>query len=291
MKLKEQLAVAERNGLVREVWQMPKECPCCGSEVTQAEGMVAIRCTFENCTDQILQRLEHAVSKNALDWQGLGPKQVAALCEAGYTTLSDLLEMDDAAISSVFKKAAATKFKKERERIKEVPWWRKLHAMGVEGIGKTVCQDIAARWTSLADASEDQKGLNDLLGDVRFHSLAQFVNENIDELCRLEEELGFKFESDNAEGPLSGKTFCITGTMVSGTRDQVSAMIESKGGTVKGTVTKKVQFLVNGPGAGNNKAAAANKHGTAIITEEQLYEMAGEEMEPDLGRLDSDREY
>jgi len=72
--------------------------------------------------------------------------------------------------------------------------------------------------------------------------------------------------------------FCITGTMESGTREQVAQKIEALGGSVKSSVSKKVNYLVNGPGGGANKAADAKKHGTAVITEVQLYELMGKPM-------------
>ncbi len=290
--IEEQTRIAEEHGFVRSVWEMPKECPCCGYPVQREEGMVAVRCPNSNCPDQRTQQLKHAVSRNALDWKGLGEKQVAMLVKEGICGLHGMLALADEDIDKIFKKAGAAQYKKERERVKTVPWWRKLYALGIESIGKSICQDIAAKWSSFAAATGDQMALEDLIGPSRFNSLAVFVNNNVEVLCSLEEVLGFKFESDPAaSGALSGQTFVITGTMLSGTRETVAEMIESHGGTVKGQVSKKVQYLVNGPGAGNNKAAAAAKHGTLVITEEQLYELAGVPMAIDDGVGVANREY
>ena len=102
--------------------------------------------------------------------------------------------------------------------------------------------------------------------------------ENVDDLEELE-SLGFLFsESADRSGPLQGKTFCITGGLVSGKREEVAARIEKAGGTFKSSVSKKIDYLIVGEGGGANKAEAAKKHGTKVISEEQLYEMMGTPM-------------
>ena len=275
-------------------WKMPDLCPCCGTAVKRDEGMVAHYCPNEACRVQVIERLKHALGKSALDWDGMGEETVTAIVEASLfdgvpqiTQLSHIIALPGDIIAEVLKPAALKKFLTERERVKKAPLWRKIHALGIEGIGRSTAQDLANKWaaavtmlTSQSDteAATAKEALRDVLGDVALERFDTFMRKNAQEIEALE-GYGYLFE-EAAErvGPLTGKVFCITGTMLSGTREWVAQLVESKGGTVKSSVSKKVDYLVSGPGGGANKAAAATKHGTQIITEEQLYELMGEKM-------------
>jgi DNA ligase (NAD+) len=280
--------------LTKPIWHMPETCPCCGTKVKRDEGMVAYYCPNEACRVQVIERLKHALGKSALDWDGMGEETVTAIVEASLfngvpqiTQLSHIIALPGDIIAEVLKPAALKKFLTERERVKKAPLWRKLHALGIEGIGRSTAQDLANKWdsavtmlTSPSDtvAAAAKEVLRGVLGDVALDSFDSFMRKNAKEIEALE-GYGYLFE-EAAErvGPLTGKVFCITGTMLSGTREWVAQLVESKGGTVKSSVSKKVDYLVSGPGGGASKSAAAQKHGTQIITEEQLYELMGEKM-------------
>lgn len=257
-------------------WQMPTECPCCHTKVVKIEGQVAYRCPNKaTCSSQAVERLKHTLGKSALDWDGFGDEMILAAVDTGLTTLGGLLKIGDKLIDSTFPKAFAKKFKAERERIKTVPLWRKIHSLGVQGIGRSLSQDLCAKWSSLADMAANPEEVKKLVGEVFGTNFLNFLVENVDDLEELE-ALGFQFsETADRSGPLSGKTFCITGGLVSGKREEVAARIEKAGGTFKSSVSKKVEYLLVGEGGGANKAEAAQKHGTKVITEEQLYEMMG----------------
>jgi DNA ligase (NAD+) len=125
--------------------------------------------------------------------------------------------------------------------------------------------------------------LNDvatILGPVTFTNFKTYFDnqDNVSDLERLVHQ-GVTLEDERKSGPLVGKVFCITGGMLSGSRDEVSAKIESLGGAVKPSVSKKVHYLVIGEGAGNNKSANAKKLGTQCISERELYELMGLPME------------
>jgi len=266
-------------------WKMPSTCPCCGTAVSKDEGMVAHYCPNESCRAQVIERLKHTLGKSALDWDGMGEETVTALVEASLhegvpqiTQLSDVIAIPGDVIAEVLKPAALKKFLKERERVKTAPLWRKIHALGIEGIGRSTAQDLCAKWKSVNAMLDDEAGLKALLGDVVFDRFLKFIVYHAGEITRLE-DYGYLFEeSADRIGVLSGKVFCITGTMMTGTREYVASLVEHKGGVVKGTVSKKVDYLVSGPGGGANKATAAQKHGTQIITEEQLYALMCEKM-------------
>jgi DNA ligase (NAD+) len=292
--LEEQDAIAAQHGLVRDLWHMPKTCPCCGTQVKRDEGTVAYYCPNEACRVQVIERLKHALGKSSLDWDGMGEETVTAIVEASLfvgvpqiTQLSHIIALPGDIIAEVLKPAALKKFLTERERVKKAPLWRKIHALGIEGIGRSTAQDLAIKWTSAVimltnDPHQDVQAAIDevksVLGDVVLERFVNFMCKNAHEIEALE-GYGYLFE-EAAEriGVLTGNVFCITGTMMSGTREWVGQLVESKGGTVKSSVSKKVDYLVSGPGGGANKAAAAQKHGTQIITEEQLYELMGEKM-------------
>ena len=262
-------------------WRMPDLCPVCGWKVERISGQVAFRCTNKkNCQAQAHERLKHCLGKSALDWDGFGEEMVRTAVGFGLTTLNALLRATDDKLEEVFKPAFVKKFKKERERVlgPDMPLWRKIHCLGIQGIGRSLSQDLCAKYSDLPAMLADGDGVRSVIGEVFGKNFFDFVYDNIEDLDDLE-ALGFVFtESSSRSGPLSGKTFCITGGLVSGKREEVADRIEKAGGTSKSSVTKKVDYLIMGEGGGANKAAAAQKHGTKIITEEQLYEMMGVDM-------------
>jgi DNA ligase (NAD+) len=280
---------------------MPEKCPCCGTPVKRDEGTVAYYCPNEACRVQVIERLKHALGKSSLDWDGMGEETVTDIVEASLfdgvptiTQLSHIIALPGDIIAEVLKPAALKKFLTERERVKKAPLWRKIHALGIEGIGRNKAKELANKWSdviimlTMKPDKDDQAaidfvqaatdGVLYLLGGVVFDRFVNFMLNNATEIEALE-AYGYVFE-EVAEriGVLTGKVFCITGTMMSGTREWVGQLVESKGGTVKSSVSKKVDYLVSGPGGGASKSAAAQKHGTQIITEEQLYDLMGEKM-------------
>lgn len=260
--------------LMRECWTMPKVCPCCGTAVVRQEGFVAYKCPNKDCKDQAIERMRHAVGKSSLDWDGFGDAQALELISAGYTTLSSLFAIDEEKVKLLLKGSAARKFLKERERVKSQPLWRKLHALGIEMLGTTSCKELASRFASIEEICDHVEETTSILGEVRAGKFWAAVEELVDEIAALD-NLGLKFAETRVTGVLSGKTFCITGTLMSGTRDQVAKRIEDAGGIVKGSVGKTLSYLVMGEAPGANKALAAKKYNVPIIAEEQLYALIG----------------
>lgn len=257
-------------------WLMPANCPCCNTPVVKETGKVAYRCLNFDCPEQVFQRLEHAVAKSALDIDGCGAALLRELIKNGVRKISDLFTVDPAVISG---DAARAKFAKSREAAKAQPLWRKLHALGIDLVGKTMCKELA-RFGSLDKIFEPETfngKVPGILGEVRFANFRDYMLDHCDEIQALDELIGLR-DPEKKAGPLSGKTFVITGSLMSGSRDQVSKKIEDAGGTVKGSVSRGVDFLIMGEGAGNTKANAAKKLGTAVIDEEMLYKLMGQEM-------------
>lgn len=269
-----------KKGSLAGTYQIQAVCPCCGTPLVQPAGFVDWYCWNAGCADQVFAQLVYATGKGALDIDGSGEAFVRTLMECGVQCLSDMFALEDV---SRLKPAARAKFIAGREQAKSAPLWRKLNALGVEGWGKSTCQDVAARWLSLnaiLDAmTPDAMGISPLsrvVGRVRFASFVTYLETHADELERLE-QLGFKLEAPPAEntGALTGKIFVITGALASGTRDQVMRRIEAAGGTVKSSVSAKVHYLVMGADAGATKSNAARKHGVQVIDEKALYVLMG----------------
>jgi DNA ligase (NAD+) len=255
--------------LARDTWKMPEHCPSCSSVLTRRG--VHTFCPNPTCPAQVQMRIKHATAKSALDWDGMGDAQILALYSQGFSKLSDLFTKEPVGLTP----GAAKKFAAERERVKKAPLWRKLVALGIEGVGSTLCKELAAKYRSIeAIAAVPRTELVALLGPVNYASLVKFIEENAEEIERLV-QAGVVFEEAGVAGPLSGKEFVITGTLMSGTRSQVAARIEAAGGLVKGSVSRKTDYLVVGTGGGANKAAGAAKYGTICLTEEELYKLLG----------------
>jgi len=259
----------------KSVWQMPTRCPSCGG--TLVRHGVHYFCPNDRCKERLVQQLIYTFGKGCLDCNGTGDAQCRAFVDNGRLTLLDVLKMSKTEVCNLFSGSAASKFLIQRERIKTAPLWRKLKSLGIEGLGSTNAKELAARWSSLADIIDHEAELPGIIGPVNAASLLKFVEENVDYITALQ-EAGMIFAEDRKEGPLSGRVFCITGAMGSGSRDQVAARIEAAGGIVKDSVGKKVHFLVAGEGGGRNKAEAAKKNGTKVITEEDLFKMIGQDM-------------
>ncbi len=258
---------------VNKSFQLPKKCPCCKTPLVQFEGKVHQFCPNEFCHDQVYARLVYATGKDALNIDGCGDVGAQTLMAKGQVSrLSDLFTLKD---FSFFKPAQRKKVQESLERAKNAPLWRKIAALNIESVGKVSAQDLAVKYDNIADMYGDKAGMKKIIGEVATASFRHWVDNNIEELARLTTAGFHLWEDRNAAGPLSGKSFCITGKLVSGPRDDISALIEKHGGTVKGSVTRKVDFLIQGIGGGNNKAAGASKWGTRSISEEELYQMIG----------------
>jgi DNA ligase (NAD+) len=259
------------------VWSMPDRCPCCNSVVSRLINKVAIVCTARMCKDQVFARLEHAVKKQSLDIDGCGEQSIRAMVDRGINNLSDLFAADDL---SFLGDAASKRVASGLKKAKTAPLWRKLHALGIDGIGLTTCKELSNRWNSLPDMLDNMEEIAKFLGPITFFNFRLYF-ENDDNMTELEKlvSLGVTFEDEKKSGPFVGKAFCITGGMLSGSREEVAAKIESLGGSVKSSVSKKVHYLVVGEGAGANKSANAKKLGTSCISEKELYDMMGLPME------------
>lgn len=262
-----------KKGISSDFWVYPSACPFCNSKL-EYDTKVAVRCRSIKCEEQIVQRVYYALSKHALNFDGIGEKHVRELVNIGVSNLSDIYTLSEERVLPILKKAATKVFFKCVESSKTLPLWRKLCALGIEGIGKSSSQDLATKYNSLERILEAGDEVKSVVGDIHGNSLILFLKSNIKLVCSLIDS-GVIFEDCDVSGLLAGKTFVVTGKMEQGSRDDFILFIENNGGVVKSSVSKKVDFLVMGEDPGGNKTQGAQRHGTTIITEYDLLAMSG----------------
>lgn len=287
------LAIAAKHGFVPVCLEIPETCPCCGTALHREPGAADTYCLNANCEAQVYGRLLHALGKQCLDLNGCGPAMVRLLMDSGVRRLSEVFEI---ATLAGAKPSALRKFMEGREAIKAAPLWRKLHALGIDGIGAGTAQDIAGRFPAfIALFTEDEHEhrlaeLQAFLGPVVWDNLSRYLRANAEEILALD-SFGFHLRDDlQTQLPLSGKVFVITGTLLTGSRDEMIRRIEAAGGMVKSSVSAKVHYLVMGEDAGATKSRAAQKHNVPVITEEALCAMLGIPLEPPRHRATEDDE-
>ncbi|MFN3169750.1 MAG: NAD-dependent DNA ligase LigA [Hyphomicrobiales bacterium] len=288
-----------------EPFDFPTICPACGSEAKRevdAKGKPdsVTRCTGGLiCPAQAVERLKHFVSRNALDIDGLGEKQIEAFYEDGLiANAADIftLEVRDGRAMKKLKDrdgwgatSIANLWAAIDER-RQVPFSRFLFALGARHVGETTARVIARHYTSfsafraamLAAASGDEEAREELvgidgIGETVAVSLIQFFGESHNEqvLDALLAEMTIEDEVfEVQESPVAGKVVVFTGSLEKMTRDEAKAMAERFGAKVSGSVSKKTDLLVAGPGAGS-KLTKAQGLGVETIDEDGWFDLVG----------------
>ena len=267
-------------------FRLPDKCPECGSDALRPEGEVVVRCTGGlYCPAQRRQAIRHFASRRAMDIEGLGDKLVEQLVEAGLVaTVVDLyrLEFDALAALERMGKKSAENLLAALERSRDVSLERLLYALGITDVGETTAATLAGYFSSLeALMAADEDALQEVpdVGPIVANEIMQFFSqahnqEIIGELTKL---LRVKLPQPRPEQgtQLEGKTFVLTGTLDTLTRDQAKALIQLHGGKVTGGVSKKTSFVVAGADPGS-KLAKAESLGVAILDEPALRDLLNE---------------
>lgn len=266
----------------------PRKCPACDSAVQHFEGYVDLFCVNPTCKAQLEARLVYAAGKNALDIDGCGPQAIATFIASGVNTLPALLKSDCAC----FKGAAKKKLQAGLAASMKAPFWRKLAALCIDTWGKTTCQEVATRWPSMTlvlDARDD-KQLDFIISETKAREFRCYFNVHEAEVTELLAMLFFPEEVEKVEGALTGKSFCITGS-IPGCPDRsiVEEEIRKRGGIVKSSVSSKLTFLVVGDEPGTNKLTGARRWGTQLFTADQLFDLLN--WRPAFSAPDPTREY
>jgi DNA ligase (NAD+) len=271
--------VSLRTGQER-IPEPPTHCPSCGESVARIEGEVAIYCVNAACPDQLTRLLEHFVSRGGVEIRGLGSSTGALLVREGlvhdvadlyYLKKEDLLKLEGFAEKSVDNLLAAIEAAKNR------PFEHVLTALGIRFVGGEVADILAHAFPTIETLMNvDKVTLQSLdgIGPKIADSIVDYFA--IDRNRRLIEKLkaaGVKMGGPVREertGVLSGKTFVITGTLPSLSREQAKVLVESHGGKVTGSVSVKTDYVVVGADPGAAKFAAAQKLGIKTIDEAAL---------------------
>lgn len=268
-------------------YEMPTVCPSCGAPVSRdADGEgAAVRCENPSCPAQRARALIHFASKDAMDIDGLGPQIIELLVSEGLVSdAADLYILDGervAALDRMGEKSAANLLS-AIEKSKEAGLERLLFALGIRQVGAVAAEAIAARFGDMASvmaaSAEDFAAVSDI-GEITAANLtAYFAREDVRSLITHLESYGVRMTA-KTQAPIKttfeGKTFVLTGTLPTMTRDEASALIKSAGGKVSSSVSKKTDFVLAGEEAGS-KLTKAKELGVRVIDEAALIQMLGE---------------
>jgi len=260
---------------------MPTRCPECGSAVVRLPGEAVARCTGGLvCPAQRKQALRHFASRHAMDIEGLGEKLIDQLVDGDRVrTPADIYRLQQAdlvALDRMADKSAANVIA-AIDRSRDATLARFIFALGIRHVGEATARDLAAHFGSLASlmaASEVELLEVRDVGPVLAESIRDFFAEphNRDVIDALRKG-GVRWTEGprrrTAAGPLTGKTFVLTGALPSLSRDEAKALLEAAGATVAGSVSKKTDYVVAGADAGS-KLAKAESLGVAIIDEDRM---------------------
>ena len=268
-------------------WKMPAKCPVCHAEVVRLEGEAVTRCPNLDCPAQLKNNLRHLAGRGALDIDGLGEQRIEQLVAAGrLKRVSDVFELEGellAGLDRMGEKSAAN-LMKALERAKDTTLARFLIALGIRHVGEGVAELLASHvggdLDALMAAPQEELEAIDGVGPTIAESVVRFFADprNRAEVERLV-ALGVRWprgeRRPRGEGPLAGKTFVLTGSLDSMTRDDAKRRIESAGGKVTSAVSKKTDYLVAGEEAGS-KLAKAQELEVPILDEAALLALLSE---------------
>ncbi|MCS7153888.1 MAG: NAD-dependent DNA ligase LigA [Bacteroidia bacterium] len=265
----------------------PSVCPECSTPLIQPPGEVGRYCpNYKHCPPQVIGRLEHFVSRRAMNIQSLGEKILRKLYERGLVrTFSDLYTLTPEMLSGIegFAEKMPQKIVNNIQASKSVPYPRVLYALGIRHVGETVAQKLADAFPSieeLAEASEEKIASVYTIGEVIARSVYAYLHdeenwEEIQKLKRLGLQFAHKVKAADAPLPLQGKRLLVTGTFDGVSRERLIAYIEENGGTYASGVSKGLDYLVVGKDAGPAKLEKAQKLGIRMISLAELEAMVG----------------
>ncbi|NLP37686.1 MAG: NAD-dependent DNA ligase LigA [Firmicutes bacterium] len=263
---------------------MPENCPACGSAVSRLPGEVALRCFNANCPAQVLERIVHFASRNAMDIEGLGVAGAQQLLEAGLIAdvadiyqlphkRDELLRLERKAEKSVENLIAAI------EASKEQPLWRLLYGLGIRFVGERTAKLLADHYGSLdrilAATPEELEAVPEI-GPKIAQSIYEFSSlKESRELIERLRKAGLNFVQEKAgdgSRTLQGKLFVLTGTLPTYSRSEATKLIEQAGGKVTGSVSRNTDYVVAGEKPGS-KLTKAQQLGITVIDEAGLKEL------------------
>ena len=271
----------KRNGTEKD-FVMPTVCPVCGAPVVREEGEAVARCIGIECSAKILRNLAHFVSKEGMNIEGLGIKILEQLVDKGFVkNIADIytLTVDDVASLKKNGRKFAQNVIDAINRSKDNDLYQLITALGIRHIGVKSAKGLTKKYNSIdkiANASLEELAMTPDVGLITAESIYEFFRQpqTIDLIEKLK-EAGVNTlakTSKNKDDRFYGKTFVLTGSLENYTRDEASDIIESFGGKVSGSVSKKTSYVLAGEEAGS-KLTKAQELGVTIISEQEFNQM------------------
>ncbi|OGM00573.1 hypothetical protein A2480_04495 [Candidatus Uhrbacteria bacterium RIFOXYC2_FULL_47_19] len=266
-------------------FSLPKTCPVCGESVRREPDGVAFYCTNQNCFAQSCERVIHFVAKGGINADGIGEKMIEQFMDQGLIRDAadlfllrpeDLMELEGFGEKSAENVVIAIKVSSK------VPLRKFLVALGIRHVGTQIAADLATEFKTLAalrNSSAEEIAAVEGVGQVVAESIESYFRDvkNIDLLDRLLEHLTVQPDPGrkSVSGPLLGKSFVLTGTLESLTREQAKEQIVALGGRVSGSVSARIDYVLVGADPGS-KIDQARKLGVAILNEQDFLTMVNQ---------------
>jgi DNA ligase (NAD+) len=260
-------------------------CPECGTELVRKEGEAQHYCPNDvGCPPQITGKIDHFISRKAMNIDGLGAETIEQFYKAGLVqTISDLYHLSKEAILPLERMAerSAENIINGIEASKEIPFQRVLYALGIRYVGETVAKKLAVHFKNidaLMNASFEQLIEVDEIGERIAESVIQYfgVEEHLNMIAELKKSgLNFSVIEEEREGPqpFEGLKFVVSGVFSQFSRDELKATIERNGGTISSGISKNTNYLVAGDKMGPSKLAKAEKLGVKLVSEDEFIRM------------------
>jgi DNA ligase (NAD+) len=284
--------IPEIVGVVKDVrtgteraWKMPDRCPVCHSLAEREEGEAVTRCTNIACPAQTFERILHFAGRGAMDIDGMGSVTVYQMLEKGFIQdVADIFFLTREQIGELpgYKEKSIDNLMAAVEAARDRPLWRLVYGLGIRHVGSHVARVVTERFhsmDSLTDAAEEDFVAIEGVGPRIAESIAFFFDQKenlevIDKLRRGGARMADEARAAPAEGPLTGKSFVLTGGLDDFTREQASEIIEGLGGRVSGSVSKKTDYVLAGADPGS-KLQKALDLGVEVIDEAEFKRMTG----------------
>lgn len=274
-------SVSHREG--SEPYFIPNVCPICGAEALRDEDEAVIRCQNIDCPAQLARSIEHFASRNAMNIEGLGEAIVQQLLDNGFVhNVADLYELDVQTVMQITGGAkSAENLIASIEGSKKRGLDRLVFALGIRGIGQRAAVLLCEKFGSMEAIMEalpleicSIDGFGQIMADSVYNAMQEPHRIRLIERLR-EHGVNMTYDNGKVADDLAGKTFVLTGTLPTMTRDQAKSLIESHGGKCSGSVSKKITYVVAGEEAGS-KLTKAQELGITILSEQELLELIGE---------------
>ena len=277
-------SIPEQRNRSETAIEFPKDCPVCKSELFKEEGEAVWRCINIECEAQVVERMIHFVSKDAMDIKSFGEANVRKFYELNL--LKDIpniytLNFEAIGVLEGFGKKSVDKLKEAIEASKQQPLHRLIYGLGIRFVGETTAKTLANAVDHILDFKNKTEEALQQLDDVGVKvakSIHHFFSnaQNIEMLLQLE-TLGLQLKNDKkqfvASGELAGQTFLFTGTLTQLKRSDAETLAEAKGGIIVGGVSSKLNYLVVGEDAGSKLEKAKKINSIKIISEAEFVQL------------------